>query len=269
MSSLQDETKWDIPNRGQTTDVIRRAFTLIELLVVVAVIAILAAILFPVFAQAREQARKTTCLSNLKQIGLALTLYTQDYDAYPNTGDPYLWVGRRWRWPLMPYLAIGQRPRPTGFDSQSGSPAILICPSDTQSGTGFDATSYGYSACFYHTPEQINAMRLGNLRIALNDPGPGALCVTQTEAAVAFPAQKILSGEWFNSHQHAPGPAIGYWGTLLGPRTPGPDRWTGARNYTFADGHAKFLQATRLTPSADDCPDFHLTPNGLSGSDLR
>ena len=62
----------------------RRGFTLIELLVVIAIIAILAAILFPVFARAREQARKTTCLSNLKQMGTATLMYVQDYDeTYP------------------------------------------------------------------------------------------------------------------------------------------------------------------------------------------
>jgi prepilin-type N-terminal cleavage/methylation domain-containing protein/prepilin-type processing-associated H-X9-DG protein len=62
----------------------RRAFTLIELLVVIAIIAILAAILFPVFAQAREKARQATCQSNLKQIGNAVTMYVQDYDeTYP------------------------------------------------------------------------------------------------------------------------------------------------------------------------------------------
>lgn len=58
----------------------RKGFTLIELLVVIAIIAILAAILFPVFAQAREQARRSTCLSNLKQIGLGMLMYTNDYD---------------------------------------------------------------------------------------------------------------------------------------------------------------------------------------------
>jgi prepilin-type N-terminal cleavage/methylation domain-containing protein/prepilin-type processing-associated H-X9-DG protein len=77
----------------------RNAFTLIELLVVIAIIAILAAILFPVFAQAREQARKTVCLSNLKQTGLGLLMYTQDYDetfvpwhtgTNPSDGSGYL-----------------------------------------------------------------------------------------------------------------------------------------------------------------------------------
>ena len=58
----------------------RKAFTLIELFVVIAIIAILAAILFPVFARARENARRSICQSNLKQIGIALMQYMQDYD---------------------------------------------------------------------------------------------------------------------------------------------------------------------------------------------
>ena len=67
----------------------RRGFTLIELLVVIAIIAILAAILFPVFARAREKARSATCMSNLKQLGLALEMYSSDYDdLYPWAVDP-------------------------------------------------------------------------------------------------------------------------------------------------------------------------------------
>ncbi|GIV19219.1 MAG: hypothetical protein KatS3mg023_0970 [Armatimonadota bacterium] len=70
----------------------RNGFTLIELLVVIAIIAILAAILFPVFAQAREKARQTSCLSNLKQLGLAIVMYAQDYDEkFPNAGSWEWW----------------------------------------------------------------------------------------------------------------------------------------------------------------------------------
>lgn len=98
-----------------------QGFTLIELLVVIAIIAILAAILFPVFAQAREQARKTSCLSNVKQVELGILMYVQDYDeSYPMSpggiDNPIPASGPAWAWfvwqgwPLLvnPYAKSGQ-----------------------------------------------------------------------------------------------------------------------------------------------------------------
>src|SRR5215213_4475316 len=79
---------------ARTTRRAGAAFTLIELLVVIAIIAILAAILFPVFAQAREQARPTSCLSNLKQLGTGAMMYLQDFDeTYPAN-----WAGSAAKW---------------------------------------------------------------------------------------------------------------------------------------------------------------------------
>jgi prepilin-type N-terminal cleavage/methylation domain-containing protein len=115
--------------RGRRPD----GFTLIELLVVIAIIAILAAILFPVFAQARESARKTACVSNVKQLGLAVMMYTQDYDemypcnswdgAFMGTSDNDIRQDRPrmtlWMWRIMPYQKNKQ---------------ILVCPSDPARG---------------------------------------------------------------------------------------------------------------------------------------
>jgi len=97
-------------------------FTLIELLVVIAIIAILASILFPVFGRARENARKTSCLSNLKQLGLGVQQYTQDYDEkFPNAGANWAAETDRayYKTPknvLMPYIKSSQ---------------IWKCPSDS------------------------------------------------------------------------------------------------------------------------------------------
>ena len=254
---------------GLISVLMRKAFTLIELLVVIAIIAILAAILFPVFAQAKASAKQSVCLANLKQIGLAVSLYQGDQDdAFPNNGDPYLWVGRRMRWPIMPYLSIGQAQKNGSFDTKNGKGSLLICPADSQSGTAFDATSYFLSASSYHTANQINAMTLRNLIYQVNDPGAGLICISQTSSNVATPSDKIIITEYFNSHQHAGSVAVGIWGSLQPGLKPGPDRWTGRRNHTFVDGHAKSLPVNRQNPSVDDCPDANLTPNGLLGSDL-
>lgn len=180
------------------------AFTLIELLVVIAIIAILAAILFPVFAKARERAKSTTCLSNLKQIGLAFKLYSDDHDgayppgngemsvynwdapcpANPDTPIPYrLTSGTS----LVPVTRFYKKPAQVDILlAYSKSAEMYYCPNTRVSSSGFDPrkfaenqagnpTSYWY--CNYEivpykdntvdTSQQINPGMFGS-------PLPGA-----------------------------------------------------------------------------------------------
>jgi prepilin-type N-terminal cleavage/methylation domain-containing protein/prepilin-type processing-associated H-X9-DG protein len=175
-----------------------RGFTLIELLVVIAIIAILAAILFPVFAQARESARTSSCLSNIKQISLAVLQYIQDYDeayptplycrlgtsdACPGTGQPDRpwgpWQARRWGWNhlVQPYVKNVQ---------------VFRCPSAPD---GPDYTSTNAS--------NEDGWRTGSVNYWINkslsgDPFVGAWGSSfgpQKEAALNFAAATIMLGE--------------------------------------------------------------------------
>jgi len=115
------------------TRFVRRAFTLIEILVVLAIIGILAAILFPVFARAREKARSVSCASNLKQIGLGIVLYTQDWDHYPyglDAADKYtaIWTGH----PVANGANLSQTPMLFEvLDPYIKSRAVWRCASDS------------------------------------------------------------------------------------------------------------------------------------------
>jgi len=114
----------------------RRAFTLIELLVVIAIIAILAAILFPVFAQAREKARQITCVSNMKNLGLAFMMYVQDYDETFPMNQYYASADHQsqqhtWAAVTAPYIKNGDtyKDGTTGEILANGGGGIFQCPS--------------------------------------------------------------------------------------------------------------------------------------------
>lgn len=202
-----------------------RAFTLIELLVVIAIISILAAILFPVFSQAREAARKTVCLSNLKQIGTAFYIYVQDYDeTFPL--DAHTSNRATWIFTLDPYTKNAQ---------------IYRCPSDLSTNwfpLASDAvgrarrTSYGTNMWMAPKPP--------------DDPGSGTTGYT-TLASIAAPARTIYSAEMRENttedHFHPP-----WWRensdfTFEPPGTGlALTRHQGGANYFFCDGHAKWLK---------------------------
>ncbi|MCS6949238.1 MAG: DUF1559 domain-containing protein [bacterium] len=225
----------------------RRAFTLIELLVVIAIIAILAAILFPVFAQARAKARQTACLSNLRQIALATALYAQDYEAFP--AFSYVTAGQQIRWynllepytrsqalftcPSLPHLKFG---RNMGYgynyqylgnsrvncynvpvtESQIEAPAFTIAVADSQ-GTGT-------RPCDNDDPTDADYMNLeclGNHGYSIDPP--------------VLPPCKAGGGP----NRYSSGGTPGF-------RSPVHPRHNGGANIAFVDGHAKWMRVDEL-----------------------
>jgi prepilin-type N-terminal cleavage/methylation domain-containing protein/prepilin-type processing-associated H-X9-DG protein len=264
---------------------IRTAFTLIELLVVIAIIAILAAILFPVFAQAKEAAKKTTCLSNLKQQGLAGIMYANDNDDYlpdtswdgpcssstPGSNGYYAVSDNYWSgvysWPLasLPYTK---------------SQAMLKCPSDPKPG-GYNKTgSYCYEAqllaanipgAYAGMRNDINAMYnvfplsyAGNYLLSqvyadpygvqpAGDRNHRNASKMYPNSAINFPASTFDLADV--------GSTVGSTGTIFAGWyvAPGYDvagRWsagmrhTNGRNWTFCDGHARYFRDDSILNAA-------------------
>ncbi len=209
----------------------RSGFTLIELLVVIAIIAILAAILFPVFAQAREQARKTVCLSNLQQIGLGINMYSQDYDEYlpPVRDQDSKYIEGNWKDIIQPYIKNLQI-----FRCPS-NPASQVYDESGNANSGYNpATPKTYRGYFYY-----RAFFKSSAAIGSGDWWAGN---QYTSIAFPYPAGTLMVAENKDVYpDYGPWMAMvpnwGMSGANFGARHNGSDR---SSNIVFMDGHAKF-----------------------------
>jgi prepilin-type N-terminal cleavage/methylation domain-containing protein len=258
-------------------------FTLIELLVVIAIIALVAAILFPVFAQAREFGRKTSCLSNARQIGLGAYMYAQDYDEAMvpwliQTGKPRDTARRdrnTWVHLLQPYIKSGDPPRidnlPAG--AQIGPDGVFRCPSFNPSAFLAQYTApdcYGPDALppGYWPPRQYYA------HYGIDSPpSPGGSCTREDPYWAATGSDSIFSdppvtGTLAQVVQPARTAFITDGATVQGSERPdgggivdfracaAANSHLGGGTHIFVDGHAKWIRGDSeryLDQGADGC----------------
>jgi prepilin-type N-terminal cleavage/methylation domain-containing protein len=215
----------------------RGGFTLIELLVVIAIIAILAAILFPVFAQAREKARQNTCISNFKQIGLAMQMYAQDWDeALPRirtwelttfcqpTSKSFTWKGM-----INPYVK---------------SYAFWRCPSNPKNNVPSEdidkniMISYAVNGIIFHGHRNSDRTPPRTLA-SFAEPA-----TTMTLLESTWPCPDI--GDWIGQGGNPSGKGGSCESDGQGGKPPWFQKHGAILNWGFADGHAQALKYVAL-----------------------
>jgi prepilin-type N-terminal cleavage/methylation domain-containing protein/prepilin-type processing-associated H-X9-DG protein len=222
----------------------KRAFTLIELLVVIAIIAILAAILFPVFAQAKEAAKRTSCLSNLKQAGTAMLMYVNDYDDtaptlyhYYNNNDQDFW------YVLQPYVKnidVFFCPDRTEFTLPDGPP-INSSPDDCSGQEAYNpyqrCIGYGYN--WGLTSGTLSGMV--SKRQSIYDASGtkiGYLEVPRPLGSIVYPANFFVYGDTGDNPRYTicTNYIVQYYYNIT---STSQMRHGGHFNINFLDGHAK------------------------------
>ncbi len=211
----------------------RTGFTLIELLVVIAIIAVLAAILFPVFSKAREKAKQATCVSTLKDLGLAFNMYSQDYDNFLPPYGLTTASGPYWTQIVTPYIKGGSEYNYFGY-SNIALGGYRPCPSRTNNTSYTYGVNYGSVYGVFGYSEYYNSSRR---QIPLIDLNPS--CFLVGDARIdrignprEYPFDKDSDGDGVKDSNS--------WGGL-GIYNGATERHSDGMNFLFADGSVRWV----------------------------